>query len=86
MIVTNGTTFDKNLTSSDGERLKEQEAAKEKVPAIEKKAEAPVKVPATKPAEAEVEEAGPAPVKEAREQAPKLSIDTKREQVKAMLE
>ena len=85
LIVTNGSAFDAKLTNSDAQQLKGKE--EEGAPAqAAGKAEAPpaketAAEPAAKAAEPESKEA-----EATREQPPKLSIDTRREQVKAMLE
>lgn len=101
MIVTNGSSFDKNLTNSDAQKLKDKDQPKAKQDtAKEKKAvkedgkdqkvdSAPAAETAAKPATkaaAPKKKDGGSAAKESREQTPKLSIDTKREQVKAMLE
>jgi hypothetical protein len=115
LIVTNGSSFDKNLTSSDAEQLKDKDTSETGAATAGRKA-ATKKVDAapaagtgakpttrttkakdtttkdtkakTKTAQGTDEKKATAatPAKESREQAPKLSIDTKREQVKAMLE
>ena len=80
MIVTNGSTFDKNLTNSDAVNLKDKDQKqKQDAPKV---AETPVKDAAAKPADPVAKDADGAKEKDAA----KLSIDTKREQVKAMLE
>ena len=79
MIVTNGSTFDKNLTNSDAVNLKDKDQQNEDAPKV---AETPVKDAAAKPADPVAKDADGAKEKDAA----KLSIDTKREQVKAMLE
>jgi hypothetical protein len=112
LIVTNGSSFDKNLTSSDAEKLKDKDtseadpkadskAATKKVDAAPAAGAKPAakatkakdtttkdtKAKATKTQGTDEKKApGASPVKESREKASKLSIDTKREQVKAMLE
>lgn len=79
MIVTNGSTFDKNLTSSDAENLKDKEQATKAAD----KADETAKVDKKKDhsANPSIPES-----KAGAKEAPQLSIDTKREQVKAMLE
>lgn len=108
LIVTNGSSFDKNLTSSDAVKLKGKDTDRKgataatgssKTPADSTRPPASARGAAAKPAagatprdtkakagKAAKEAPGASPTKEGREPTPKLSIDTKREQVKAMLE
>lgn len=108
LIVTNGSSFDKNLTSSDAVKLKDKDTGRKgdtaatgssKAPADPTRPPASARGAAAKTAagatprdtkakagKAAKEAPGASPTKEGREPTPKLSIDTKREQVKAMLE
>ena len=84
-IVSTGSSFDKDLAKSDVQKLKDGEAADAAAKADAANA-AGQKKEESKATGAEAQDAlGSAEAKAAKDQAPKLSIETQREEVKALL-